>query len=264
MSVDNGETSPKWTKVDALEVAIFRDGPALGRFAARAAADCLRAAVDRQGSARVIFATGNSQLDFLRALGAERGVEWGRVTVFHMDEYLGLSPAHPASFQRFIRERIEELFHPGKVHYLQGDSLEPIKECERYAGLLSAQPIDLCCLGIGENGHLAFNDPPVARFDDSLAVKIVRLDEGCRQQQAGEGHFPRIEAVPAYALTLTIPALCSARRMICIVPENRKARAVRESLTGPVSTACPGSFLRKQPHAKLLLDRDSASEWQPD
>ena len=132
-------------------------------------------------------------------------------------------------------------------------------ECERYAGLLAAQPIDLCCLGIGENGHLAFNDPPVANFDDPHKVKLVKLDVASRQQQVNEGHFPNLEAVPQYAFTLTIPQLCSAKRMFCIAPEKRKAKAVKAALAGPIDTTCPASFLRRQPQATLFLDVDSAS-----
>ena len=135
----------------------------------------------------------------------------------------------------------------------------PLAECERYTRLLRAQEIDLCCLGIGENGHLAFNDPPVANFNDPHFVKLVKLDDACKMQQVREGHFPSVEAVNPYAFTLTIPALCSARKMLCISPEKRKAQAVRDALRGPVSTACPASFLRKQSHATLFLDADSAS-----
>lgn len=137
--------------------------------------------------------------------------------------------------------------------------MEPLAECERYTWLLKAQPIDLCCLGIGENGHIAFNDPPVANFDDPHSVKIVKLDHDCRQQQVGEGHFPSMDSVPQYALTLTIPMLCSAKRMLCIAPEKRKAKAVKEALEGPITTACPASFLRKQSHATLFLDPDSSA-----
>jgi len=172
---------------------------------------------------------------------------------------LGIDPGHKASFRRYMRERVEARLHPRAFHYLEGDSLEPLAECDRYSRLLEAQPIDLCCLGIGENGHLAFNDPPVADFEDPRKVKIVKLDEACRLQQVGEGHFPNLDAVPQYALTLTIPMLCSARRMLCIVPEKRKAQAVKDSLQGPIDTACPGSILRKQTHATLFLDAESAS-----
>src|SRR5262249_39262566 len=161
--------------------------------------------LSRQGTAAVILATGNSQIQFLQALHALGGVDWARITLFHMDEYLGISADHPASFRRYLRERVENHVHPRAFHYLEGDALQPLDECARYPRLLSAQSIDLCCLGVGENGHLAFNDPPVAQFDDPHSVKLVKLDLACRQQQVGEGHFPTIAAVPQYAITLTIP-----------------------------------------------------------
>jgi len=212
-----------------------------------------------QGAAAVILATGNSQLQFLDALAALGGVEWSRVTLFHMDEYLGIDADHRGSFRRYMRDRVEARLKPKQFHYIEGDALLPLTECARYADLLAAQPVDLCCLGIGENGHLAFNDPPVADFADPHLVKLVKLDEACRQQQVGEGHFANLEAVPQFAFTLTIPMLCSARRMLCIVPEQRKAQAVRNALSGPIHTNCPASFLRRQSHCTLFLDRESAS-----
>jgi glucosamine-6-phosphate deaminase len=246
-------------KADALDVRIHDTQSALAADAAVQARDCLQAALTRQGTAAAILATGNSQLQFLDALIALGDVDWSRVTLFHMDEYLGLDDQHRASFRRYMRERVEARVKPCAFHYLTGDTLLPLSECERYTQLLRAQPIDLCCLGIGENGHIAFNDPPVADFADPHAVKLVKLDEACRMQQVGEGHFPSLEAVPQYAFTLTIPMLCSARRMLCIVPERRKAAAVRDTLQGPVQTTCPASFLRQQGHCTLFLDADSAS-----
>jgi len=246
-------------KAGAMNVRVFADEPSLATDAARAAQGILQNAISRQGCAAAILATGNSQLQFLEQLVKIGGVDWSRVTLFHMDEYLGLSADHPASFRTYMRERVASALKPRTFHYMEGDAMEPIAECERYANLIAAQPIDLCCLGIGENGHLAFNDPPVADFKDPKPAKIVKLDLACRQQQAGEGHFPNIDAVPQYALTLTIPALCSAKSMLCIVPEKRKAQAVKDSLNGPIGTVCPGSFLREQAHCTLYLDADSAS-----
>jgi glucosamine-6-phosphate deaminase len=176
-----------------------------------------------------------------------------------MDEYLGISDDHPASFRRFLRERVAAFVRPRAFHYIEGEALEPLKECERYTRLLREAPIDLCCLGIGENGHVAFNDPPVADFRDPLTVKLVKLDLPCRQQQVGEGYFPNVEAVPQYAFSLTVPALCAAGKLLCVVPERRKAPPVRDALQGPITTACPASFLRTQAHARLFLDADSAS-----
>lgn len=213
----------------------------------------------RQGSAAVILATGNSQIRFLRRLVDAGGLDWSRITLFHMDEYLGVPADHPACFRHYMKERVETLVKPKAFHYIGGDAELPLDECARYTGLLKAQPIDLVCLGVGENGHLAFNDPPVARFDDPHWVKLVKLDDECKMQQVREGHFPNLGAVPPYAFTLTIPALCSPRKMICVAPETRKAKPIQAALQGPVSTACPASFLRRQAHCDLLLDVDSAS-----
>ncbi len=250
---------PKSFRVDALEVRIYPRQEEMAAAGAAVAREHLAMCVARQGGARVILATGNSQLQFLERLIELGGVNWSKVTLFHMDEYLGIDANHPASFRRYMRDRVESRLKPYQFHYIEGDALEPLKECERYARLVRALPIDLCCLGIGENGHLAFNDPPVADFDDPLTVKRVKLDEPCRRQQVGEGYFTEVAAVPQYAFTLTIPELCSAKKMIGIVPEKRKAVAVKNALHGPVSTACPGSFLRKQGHGTLFLDADSAS-----
>jgi glucosamine-6-phosphate deaminase len=252
-----GEEAPR-RKVDRLEVRLHRDTGDLARAAAAEAAACMREAVEARGVAHAMFATGNSQLMFVDALTeSTRDVAWSHVVVFHMDEYVGLGPDHPASFQRWIRERIVDRTQPGASHYLDGRA-EPEAECRRYAGLLAARPLDLCCLGIGENGHLAFNDPPVADFDDPLDLKVVELDARCRQQQVGEGHFATVGAVPTHALTVTIPALLRAATVVAVVPEARKAEPVRAALTGPVSPACPASVLRHHPNATLHLDQDSA------
>jgi glucosamine-6-phosphate deaminase len=248
-----------WT-ADALSVRAYPTHEALAEDAARITHHHLLQLLSSQGHAAAILASAASQVKFLDVLTSLPGLDWSRITLFHMDEYLGISPEHPASFRRFMRERVAGRVQPRAFHFLEGDALEPIRECDRYATLLRQQPIDLCVLGIGENGHVAFNDPPVANFDDPLLVKIVKLDEACRQQQVGEGAFPNLESVPQYAFSLTIPALCSARKMLCVVPEKRKATAVKATLEGQVSVACPASILRRQPHATLLLDSDSASE----
>lgn len=247
--------------VDALPVRVFPTVREMAFDAAREAKETLCAAIAARGAAAAILATGNSQLQFIEELVAPRSVavDWSRVTLFHMDEYLGISAGHPASLRRYLRERVESKAHPLKLHYVEGDALEPLAECVRYTGLLKAQPIDLCCVGIGENGHLAFNDPAVADFNDSRTVKIVKIDQVSKQQQVGEGYFQSVEAVPQYALTLTIPALCAVRRMLCVVPEKRKAQVVKNTLYGPISTKCPATCLRKQAHCILFLDADSAS-----
>ena len=246
-------------QVDSLAVRVYANQVDLSQDVARRAQQCLSEAVSARGEAAAILATGNSQIRFLDELIRLGGVDWAKVTLFHMDEYLGIAGTHKASFRRYMRERVESRIKPRAFHYLEGDALLPMDECERYTKLLKAQPIDLCCLGVGENGHLAFNDPPVANFSDKRAVSIVKLDEKCRLQQVGEGHFPGMEAVPQYALTLTIPMLCSAARMLCIAPEQRKAQAIRDALKGPISTVCPASVLRRQAHCTLFLDTDSAS-----
>jgi glucosamine-6-phosphate deaminase len=242
-----------------MSVRVFAQLEDLAWDAALATQEYLQQQLARQETVSAIFACATSQVRFLSALIQLPKIDWSRITVFHMDEYLGINENHPASFRRFLRDHLVNPVQPGQVHYLAGDALEPIKECDRYAGLLQAQPIDLCCLGIGENGHLAFNDPPVADFVDPRRVKIVTLDEACRRQQVGEGCFPTLDSVPQYALTLTIPTLCAARKMVCIVPDQRKAMAVQAAIKGPLSTACPASFLRQQSHATLFLDNNSAS-----
>ncbi len=248
-------------KVEALEVRVCGSPEAMAAAAAAEAGRVLRKVLSVQPGAAVILASAASQVKFLEVLVAAEGIDWSRVTLFHMDEYLGITGEHPASFGRFLRERVEAKVHPRRAHYLQGEADQPIRECERYEALLRAQPIDLCCLGIGENGHIAFNDPPVAEFEDPRQVKVVKLDEACRNQQVGEGAFPSFDEVPQYAYTLSVPALCGARKMICVVPELRKAEAVRKTLTGKVDSGCPASILRRQGQAVLFLDDDSASLW---
>jgi glucosamine-6-phosphate deaminase len=243
-------------KVGEMSVVVHADEAALGRAAAEQAARVLREAVAANGEARAMFATGNSQLAFVGALPRE-DVPWDRVTVFHMDEYVGVGPDHPAGFQRWIRERVG-VFHPRAAHYLDGRA-DPGEECRRYAERMADGPLDLCCLGIGENGHLAFNDPGIADFTDPLDVKVVTLDGDCRRQQVDEGHFPDLDSVPAQAMTVTIPALLRAATVLAIVPEARKAAPVHAALTGPVETTCPASILRTCPHVTLHLDQDSAA-----
>jgi glucosamine-6-phosphate deaminase len=252
-------TATKTLQIDSLRVRIYESQADLARDVARVAHEHLSEVLARKGSVAAILATGNSQIKFLEQLIAIGGIDWARITLFHMDEYLGIDANHKASFRRYMRERVEQRVKPRAFHYIEGDAALPLDECARYARLLEAQPIDLCCLGIGENGHLAFNDPPVADFRDPHKVKLVQLDRACREQQVNEGHFPNLEAVPPYAFTLTIPALCSAEKMLCIAPEKRKAKAVFDALRGPVSTECPASFLRQQAHATLFLDAESAS-----
>ena len=248
----------KALQIDSLPVRIHPTQVEMAADVAREAKQILSDALARQPTASVIFAAANSQMQSLDALVKLGGIDWSRVVMFHMDEYLGIDAQHSASFRRFLRERVEDRVKPQAFHGIEGETLQPLSECERYSRLLRAQPIDLCLLGIGENGHLAFNDPPVADFADPHLVKIVKLDDDCRQQQVGEGHFLNLAVVPQYAFTLSIPALCAAKRMLCIVPECRKAAAIKAALHGPIETACPASFLRKQAHCTLFLDAESA------
>ena len=256
----NPPVSPtKALTVDALAVRVYANAADLVAAAACEARSALQTALNTRGVAAAILATGNSQLQFLDALIRLGGIEWSKITLFHMDEYLGIAASHPASFIRYLRERVESKVRPKTFHYIAGDSLEPIKECERYEALLKAQPIDLCCLGVGENGHLAFNDPPVADFADRHWVKIVGLDETNRKQQAGYGHFKSLDDVPRYGITLTIPALVAANKVLCLAPGKQKAQIIKQTLQGPLNAACPASCLRTQKQAVLLLDVDSAS-----
>ncbi|HMJ88952.1 MAG TPA: glucosamine-6-phosphate deaminase [Candidatus Acidoferrum sp.] len=249
----------KTFQVDALPVRVYASQDDLACDVAATVQQFLAQTLAERGSAAAILATGNSQIRFLDELIKLGGVDWSKITLFHMDEYLGIDANHKASFRRYMREKVESIVKPKVFHYIKGDADQPLDECARYAELLDQQEIDLCCLGIGENGHIAFNDPHVAEFDDPWAVKLVSLDLKCRQQQVDEGHFASVDQMPQYAYTLTIPTLCAVRKMICISPEKRKANAVRMALTEPVSAACPASYLRTRAAATLLLDTDSAA-----
>lgn len=231
----------------------------MGEAAGLAAAAHLRQVLREQPHARVIFAAAPSQGEMLKTLARAQDIDWSRVVAFHMDEYTGLPTDHPQRFGRWLDAQFWNKVNPGQVHYLEGDTPDLQGECDRYSALLTQAPIDLVLLGIGENGHIAFNDPPVADFNDSALVKLVELDEICRQQQVNDGCFPALDRVPTHALTLTCPALMAGRRMICTVPAPTKVRAVREMLRGPVSTACPASILRTHASAEMFLDPDSAS-----
>ena len=244
--------------VDQLPVRIYANQPEMAASVAAEAHGIFREALARQGSAAAILATGNSQILFLDELIKLGGIDWSKVTLFHMDEYLGISRDHKASFRFYMREKVLSRITPKVFNFIEGDIDEPLDEIARYTALLKAQPIDLCCLGVGENGHIAFNDPPVADFNDPHLIKLVKLDDACKMQQVKEGHFPSLESVNPYAFTLTVPALCSARRMLCVAPEKRKAEPVKNLLKGPISESCPASYLRTQPHCTLFLDADSA------
>ena len=247
------------TKLDDLRIGVYRTNEELGAAAAEEAAQVMRRAVEDRGGATIIIATGNSQLTFLAALRHDRAIPWQRVTVFHMDEYVGLASQHPASFPQFLRRHLLDYVAPQAFYPVPGRARDHETACREYEALLRAHPADLCALGFGENGHLAFNDPPFADFHDPVWVKVVKLAEASRRQQVGEGHFAGLDEVPTHAMTLTIPALLSARQVLAIVPEARKAEAVYRALYGPISEECPASILRQVPHAHLFLDADSAA-----
>jgi glucosamine-6-phosphate deaminase len=249
-------------QIEDLNVYIYPSAKTMGEAAAQQAAKILNEAVASKGEAFAVFATGNSQLEFLDAL-LKKSIPWSNIHLFHMDEYIGISDQHPASFRKFLKEKLVDKVQPASFHGVLGDAADSEAECKRYAQLLSAQTLDLVCMGIGENGHIAFNDPPFADFNDPELVKIVTLDETSRKQQVGEGHFPNLDAVPRDAITLTIPALLSAKHALVIVPETRKAKAVATALHGPIIPDCPASILRKTSHATLYLDADAASALEP-
>ncbi len=256
--MSNPATSLQAFRAGSARVQIFGSSAAAGEAAALEAARIINAAIGSQGRARVIGATGNSQIPLVERL-VEQKIDWNAVELFHMDEYVGMSADHPSSFRYWMRTRLVEKVHPGKVHYLAGDATDLDAEIARYAQLLLEAPIEVAFVGFGENGHIAFNDPPVANFNDPATVKVIELDEACRRQQAGEGHFPDVAAVPRQAVTITCPGLFRAKAWVCNVPDERKANAVRDSFEGPISESCPASLVRRHPNANVFLDTESAS-----
>jgi glucosamine-6-phosphate deaminase len=244
--------------VDRMRVHIFESNEKLGRAAANDLAAILARILSEQKKAAIIFACANSQLTFLAALKAIKKIDWKRIIIFHMDEYLGMSDTHPASFARFIREKLVNYVHPAEFYPMDGDTPDVRSELKRYADLMHKYPPDVCILGIGENGHLAFNDPP-ADFDTKDVIHVVNLDLACRTQQVNEGHFPTLNDVPRQALSLSVPALLTAKHVFAIVPEERKAKAVHAALKGPVTPYCPASILRTESRVTMYLDRGSAS-----
>jgi len=237
-----------------MNTEIFPTRREMGLAAANAAADFLRRTLLKQELVRAIFAAAPSQNEMLAALREAEGVDWSRVVAFHMDEYIGLDAAAPQRFAAFLKERLFERLPFREIHLIEPEGIEPI---ENYEKLLKAAPIDLVCLGIGENGHIAFNDPPVADFADPVWVKVVDLDDACRRQQVNDGCFPTFDAVPKQAITLTIPALFSGKRLICTVPGPTKRQAVIRTLNDPISTACPATILRNHDACTLFLDGES-------
>lgn len=251
-------SAPATSATGSIPVKVFPTRGTMGAAAAREAGDVIRAALARQRQVRVVFAAAPSQQEMLDGLVAEPGIEWSRVAAFHMDEYIGLAPGAPQRFARWLDERLFLRLPFGAVHRIDPEAFADAKACAAdYAAKLAAAPIDLVCLGIGVNGHIAFNDPPVADFHDTLAVKSVELDDVCRQQQVDDGCFPSFAAVPTHALTLTVPRLLDCGHMVCVVPGPAKREAVRRTLRDPLGEACPATALRLHPRCTLYLDAES-------
>jgi glucosamine-6-phosphate deaminase len=243
---------------DRLEVRVFGDRGEAGAAGAETAAGIMREQIGRAGRAAVVFASAVSQDPFLAALRAQE-IDWPRITAFHMDEYAGMSGDHPASFRRFLRERLFDHVPVAAFHQLDGEAADAEAECERYAGLLRRAEPCLAIMGIGENGHLAFIDPPVCDFGDPRDVRAVELDDVCRMQQVHDGAFARLEDVPRRALSLTVPFFLRVPRALVFVNGEHKSAAVRAALEGPVVEACPASALRRHPSAILFLDVAAAA-----
>ncbi len=244
-------------KIDKLLVRIFNDKESLGRASAHDTAEKIKYLLQQKSEIRMVFAAAPSQNEFLDELVKTEGIEWKRITAFHMDEYIGLNENAEQLFSKYLMNRIFTAVDFKKVHLIK-PGMNPEREVQRYKALLKEKQIDIVCMGIGENGHVAFNDPPVADFNDPHLVKIVELDEACRIQQVNDGCFSSLEDVPLKAITLTVPALMKGSYLSVIVPGIRKADAVHNTLYGELSTKCPASILRKHDSAVIYLDKDSS------
>jgi len=240
-----------------VQLKVFETKRELGEAAARDAAKIINQAISERNVAYVIAATGASQFDFLDALRVAQ-IDWSKVVFFHLDEYVGLPESHPASFRRYLQERLVSRFHPQAFHFINGEADSVYDECRRVGQLIAQQTIDVAFVGIGENGHLAFNDPP-ADFDTDEPYILVSLDEACRQQQVGEGWFKSIDEVPTRAISMSIKQLLRSRAILCIVPDQRKAEAVKASVELDVNPLHPASILQIHENVRLYLDRESSS-----
>lgn len=244
---------------DQLEVAICNDRKAMGSTAARDVGAVIRRLLETRKHVNMMFAAAPSQSEFLEELLQTEGIDWSRINGFHLDEYVGLEKTHPQRFAAFLGSHIFDKVPFGQVYYIGDTDLQGDGVVCRYSNLLKENPIDIACIGIGENGHIAFNDPHVADFVDPSNFKIVDLDEQCRTQQVNDGCFPNFDAVPTKAYTVTVPGIMSAQYIYCIVPSKSKSEAVKDALRGPIDTSCPASVLRSHQRAKLYLDREAAS-----
>src|ERR671939_746688 len=241
-----------------MDVQVFESKDELGRAAATYAAAIIKRAISERGEANLIAATGASQFEFLDALVEQPGINWAKNIFFHLDEYVGLDESHPASFRRYLKERIADRVHPGRFYFVEGERSDPHAECRRVGEIISQYTIDAAFVGIGENGHLAFNDPP-ADFETEEPYLVVELDEACRRQQVGEGWFNSLDEVPRRAISMSVKQILKSRHILCVVPDKRKAQAVKDCLESEISPWHPASVLRRHPATVLFLDSDSAS-----
>jgi len=239
-----------------MNIVVSNTKKELGELAARHGAGLIRQALADKGHASIIVATGTSQFEMLHAL-TEEDLDWSRVTCFHLDEYLGIPITHPASFRKYLKERLTDKVRPKQFHYIDAGA-DPAAECVRLGKLIAASPVDVAFVGIGENGHLAFNDPP-ADFDTEEAYLVVVLDEACRNQQVNEGWFSTLAEVPTRAISMSIRQIMKSKSIVCTVPDQRKADAAAAVVNGPVTPMIPASVLQSHPDTKLFLDKESAS-----
>jgi glucosamine-6-phosphate deaminase len=238
---------------------IYKTKDEMAAAAATSAAQAIRHAIQARGQANIILATGASQFEMLQHLVATKGIDWSKVVMFHLDEYTGLGPGHPASFRKYLQERFVDKVTPLRAaHFVKGDAEDPARECTRLGALIRAHPIDVACIGIGENGHLAFNDPP-ADFETEEPYLVVQLDERCRRQQLGEGWFETFEQIPARALSMSIRQIMKSRQLVVTVPDSRKADAVKNAMEGPVTPQCPASILQQHENCSIFLDAPAAA-----
>ena len=243
-----------------MNVYVHQTKEDLGREAASAGAVIIRRTIQETGSASIVLATGASQFQTLRHLVQEPEIDWSRVTAFHLDEYIGISEEHPASFRRYLKERfVSKVGKLAAFHFIDGEADDPRRECERVGELIRGREICVSFIGIGENGHLAFNDPP-ADFDTEEPYIVVELDEACRRQQLGEGWFDSLDDVPGKAISMSIRQILKSRTLVVSVPDARKAAAVKGAVEGPVTNTCPASILQTHAGARVYLDTDSAAQ----
>jgi glucosamine-6-phosphate deaminase len=266
MSAENNirKDVPLWGGVsimqaDNLVVRLYGDRLTMGAEAANMVVERVETLLRQQNSVNMIFAAAPSQNEFLAALTQKSSIDWTRVNAFHMDEYIGLPEDESRLFASFLKEKIFNRLSFKTINYINGNAANLQNECKRYAELLIKYPPDIVCMGIGENSHIAFNDPPVADFHDPLKVKVVSLDSECRQQQVNDGCFKELADVPTQAITLTIPALMAGKYIYCIVPGDKKAKAVYNTLKADIIEKHPSTILRRHPDAVLFLDKDSGS-----